>query len=446
MTAAPRKLAIEGRRNAERDRVADMVAHMDRNRAYRAAVTAADGDADGAILRQFRERFQWYREAWHAQPRQAVENGLTGAAFAATGAPPLCIDIEVAAICDLACSFCYRQSLATPDKVIDDTLCFRLIDQAVELGVPSIKFNWRGEPLLNPRLPEYVAYAKDHGVLDTMINTNATQLDADMGRRLIEAGLDLIIYSFDGGTAATYEHMRPGRFAENRFDDVYGNIREFAELRQFLGAVFPRTKIQMILTEDSFEEQWEFFNLFDDCVDDVTVKQYSERGAGLSDLDKASQVALSAALEDLALPPDTPYMRNMNGEMFVATGRLPCEQPFQRLLVTYDGRVAMCCYDWGAQHPIGYVDSAAIETGERAYADVVDKSTTGAKGFERMGRVAMPARYNKPAPEVTALRELWYGTEIDRVRSCHITDGGRELEICRGCQFKEIQQWDLVGS
>ena len=106
----------------------------------------------------------------------------------------------------------------------------------------------------------------------------------------------------------------------------------------------------------------------------------------------------------------------------------------------------MCCYDWGAQHPIGYVDSAAIETGERAYADVVDKSTTGAKGFERMGRVAMPAHYNKPAPEVTALRELWFGTEIDRVRSCHITDGGRELEICSGCQFKEIQQWDLVGS
>ena len=91
-------------------------------------------------------------------------------------------------------------------------------------------------------------------------------------------------------------------------------------------------------------------------------------------------------------------------------------------------------------------DLGSSQSSLRAYADVVDKSTTGAKGFERMDRVAMPARYNKPAPEVTALRELWYGAEIDRVRSCHITDGGRELEICSGCQFKEIQQWDLVGS
>ena len=446
MTTSLRKPAIEGRGNAKGDRIANMVARMDQNRAYRAAATAAGGDADGAILRQFRERFQWYREAWHAQPRQAVENRLISAAFAATHAPPLCVDIEVAAVCDLACSFCYRQSLATPDKVIDDALCFRLIDQAVELGVPSIKFNWRGEPLLNPRLPDYVAYAKDHGILDTIINTNATQLDADMGRRLIEAGLDLIIYSFDGGTAETYEHMRPGRFTKNRFEDVYDNISGFAELRQSLCAVFPRTKIQMILTEDSFDEQMEFFALFDDCVDDVAVKQYSERGAGLSDLDAESRVALSAALEDLALPPDTPYMRNMNGEMFVATDRLPCEQPFQRLLITYDGRVAMCCYDWGAQHPIGYVDRAAIETGERAYADVVDKTMIRAKGFERMERVAMPACYNTPAAEVTALRDLWYGPEIDRVRSCHITDGGRELDICKNCQFKEIHQWSRVGS
>ena len=39
-----------------------------------------------------------------------------------------------------------------------------------------------------------------------------------------------------------------------------------------------------------------------------------------------------------------------NGKIKISKGRKPCNQIFQRLMVTYDGRVAMCCMDWGAQH------------------------------------------------------------------------------------------------
>ena len=51
-----------------------------------------------------------------------------------------------------------------------------LIDQAADLQIPSIKFNWRGEPLLHPKLPKFIEYAKKKGILDTIINTNATTL------------------------------------------------------------------------------------------------------------------------------------------------------------------------------------------------------------------------------------------------------------------------------
>ena len=30
---------------------------------------------------------------------------------------PLCFDLEVASVCDLACGFCYRQYISTPDKL-----------------------------------------------------------------------------------------------------------------------------------------------------------------------------------------------------------------------------------------------------------------------------------------------------------------------------------------
>ena len=81
----------------------------------------------------------------------------------------------------------------------------RIIDTAADLKVPSVKLNWRGEPLLNPQLEKFIKYAKDNGILEVSINTNATHLTKERSQSLIDSGLDLIIYSFDGGTKKTYE-------------------------------------------------------------------------------------------------------------------------------------------------------------------------------------------------------------------------------------------------
>jgi len=443
MGQSERTYAIQGRRDGEVERVRHMVQHMAANKAYLHAASAAGGEEDSQ-LEKFRQRFIEYRDAWRTLPRQAVERKLHGAAFAATGQPPLCIDLELAAVCDLACPFCYRQFVATPDKIMDFDLARRLIDQAADLGTPSMKFNWRGEPLLHPRLPELITHAKRRGILETIINTNATTLDEGKARALIEAGLDLIIYSFDGGTKESYERMRPGRFAANAFESVIDNIRRLARLRAEMGAFFPRTKIQMVLTDETFAEQDAFFALFDDCVDDVTVKQYTERGGKLADLDEQSRSRLADAIERLGLGPDAATMRDKDGVLFVATGRVPCEQPYQRLLVTYDGRVSMCCYDWGSMHPVGYVDRLAIDIGEGEYEKVKEKADRSAKGFEMM-RLEMPRRFNEPAPVVETLAETWIGREIDAVRRCHVDGRVEDVEICKGCPFKETYRWERVG-
>ena len=40
-------------------------------------------------------------------------------------------------------------------------------------------------------------------------------------------------------------------------------------------------------------------------------------------------------------------MKDSKNNIYISNERLPCEQPFQRVLTTYDGKVGMCCYDWG---------------------------------------------------------------------------------------------------
>ena len=115
-------------------------------------------------------------------------------------------------------------------------------------------------------------------------------------KELIESGLDFMIYSFDGGTEKTYEKMRPGRFKENNFSEVYENIKRFHTIKSASHSALPYTKIQMILTDETFNEMDSFFALFSEFVDDVSTSQYTERGGQLNAIDDETKDSYEKAL------------------------------------------------------------------------------------------------------------------------------------------------------
>tara|TARA_Y100001970_G_scaffold288366_1_gene415445 strand:+ start:6018 stop:7379 length:1362 start_codon:yes stop_codon:yes gene_type:complete len=449
-----RKLAIKNLKgNDEQLRVAWMLKNMKRNKTYKYFSKGKSSNEKELLLENLKKNYTNYRNEWRGNPKFAIQKKLTGIKFKESNLMPLCIDLEVASVCDLACPHCFRQFISTPDKIMKKDLAFKLIKQAAKMNVPSMKFNWRGEPLLNPHLPEIIDFAKRNGVLETIINTNATKLDREMSKKIINSGLDLMIYSFDGGSKESYEKMRPGRFKKNNFDEVYKNIKNFSLLKNEMKSEFPRTKIQMVLTDDTFHEQDKYFSLFRDIVDDVSVKQYTERGGKINDI---GQKYLRAACSNenlegknenqskLNIDTSSEFMKDSDGNIFVSKGRLPCEQPYQRLLITYDGRVSMCCYDWGSMHPVGYVDKLAIEIGEKEHAKVKKKAELKVKGFELMN-LEMPKNFNDPEKNVKTIKEIWYGNEIDNVRSKHSKNLLEDVPICKGCPFKETYNWEKIN-
>ena len=435
-----RKIAIQSlnkKISSEDLKLKIMTEFMSQNKSY--ILNKNKTGDENKFLQDLKSNYLNYRKNWTLQPKEIIKNKLTNIDIEKNKIIPLCVDIEVAAVCDLACPHCYRQFIATPDKIISEKLCKNLIDQASDMGVPSIKFNWRGEPLLHPKLSEFILYAKQKGILETIINTNATMLSEKMCEKLIESGLDILIFSFDGGSAKTYEKLRPGRFKENSFNNVYENIKNFKKARDKAKSQLPLTKVQMVLTEDTFQEQDEFFKLFDDYVDDVSVKQYTERGGELDTL-KIDLINKNKISKDKQ---NNELLRDPDGNLFISKGRLPCEQPYQRMLVTYDGRVSMCCYDWGSMHPIGYVDQLAIDIGDKDYKKIKDQIAIKKKGFELMKPV-MPKNFNFPKKEVLSLQQVWTGYEMDKVRSKHMNDKLEEVEICKKCPFKETYEWELI--
>ena len=163
-------------------------------------------DENLKVLNHFKERYLKYREEWKSIPKNMYLSNIDDYNYATESiSGPLCVDIETASICDLACPHCFREYILTPDKIMDFDLYKKIINEIVNLEVPSIKLNWRGEPLLNKQIGKYIEYAKFSGILEVSINTNATNLDEKMSKVLINSGLDQLIYSFDGGTKKTYE-------------------------------------------------------------------------------------------------------------------------------------------------------------------------------------------------------------------------------------------------
>ena len=223
-------------------------------------------------------------------------------------------------------------------------------------------------------------------------------------------------------------------------------------IKKKMNSSFPRTKIQMVLTDDTFAEQEEYFNLFKDIVDDVSVKQYTERGGKISDIGE-EYLKKSTTHNDNILrkfidikknDPNSEVMRDSDGGIFISKGRLPCEQPYQRMLVTYDGRVSMCCYDWGSMHPVGYADQLAIDVGEKEYETVKKKSDLKTKGFELMN-LEMPKIFNQPEKKVKTIEQIWFGEDINHVRTKHSKNLLEDIPICKGCPFKETYNWEKIN-
>jgi len=388
-------------------------------------------------------RYIQYRENWRLSPKRAFDLGEKNINYQKIQPFPLCVDIEIAAVCDLACPFCFRQSIVTADKIMRFEDFEHIINQVAEMKVPSIKLNWRGEPLLHPQIFEMIKLAKKLGILEIIINTNATKLDDETSRRLIESGLDRMIFSFDGGSKETYEKMRPGRFSENNFESVYSNIVNFRIIRDSLGAFWPRTQIQMIVTEETKNEQKKFISLFREHVDFVSVKPYTERGGALTEVPEITRRRIDEIRADLELEDEVEFRWDIEENLYISTGRLPCEQPFQRLMITYDGVVSMCCYDWGSSYPVGYALDRAFE--KNRDIEKVQKSIEVQKsGFKLMAN----AKVAKPLIEIEKrsqrLVEIWNGKEIESVRKAHVLGDLSEVKICKNCKFKETYSWQKI--
>lgn len=246
-----------------------------------------------------------YRADWDRVPRNKIALGF-----------PMHLDIETTNVCNLKCPMCPRTVMVEKGAFSDLGMMTRdeyarIIDQGVANGVRSIKLNYLGEPLAHKDVVWQVQYAKENGVIDVMMNSNASLLTKELGRRLLEAGLDALFVSFDAVSPDLYGECRVGTSLGKVIDNVY----EFVRLRN---EKYPQVhvRLSMVMYEDpKWAEQFQGLQLmWKNLVDAVGYGFYTER-------DPDARV-------------EYPEVKGFW-----------CAQPFQRMFLKYNGNVTICCVD-----------------------------------------------------------------------------------------------------
>jgi len=208
--------------------------------------------------------------------------------------------------------------------------------------IKSVDFTGGGEPLLQPRLLEWVAEAEAAGC-ETGILTNGLLLNRDLARRLIDTGLDWVCVSIDAANKDDYEKIRLG----SNFGQVCGNLEAIGELRR---NGKPKTMINFVMMRSNFGQLEDMVRLAARLgVDQINFRQCGvirgEHGKGFGlfaaeetkeirrmqkDLAKARSFAKKLKIETTAFP-------------FTPRERPVCEQdPRDEVFVRFDGHVAPC--------------------------------------------------------------------------------------------------------
>jgi pyruvate-formate lyase-activating enzyme len=159
---------------------------------------------------------------------------------ATVDAPPATLAVETTTCCNLECVGCLRRWDTMPARHMDDEVFAAAVAWP---GLESVLLYGLGEPLLDPQIFARLAAAKSRDLF-VQLSTNATLLDADRRRALVDAGPDVIVFSLDAADPGLYRAVRGGA----DFEQTVANVAETIKL---VGARPIQTVIQMVVLPEN---------------------------------------------------------------------------------------------------------------------------------------------------------------------------------------------------
>ena len=251
--------------------------------------------------------------------------------------------VESAIACNLKCVMCPWREMAK--KVENRGIMTPVVWQAIRPylnRVQSVDFTGGGEPLLQPKLAEWIADASKAGC-ETGFLSNGLLLTEEKQKEILAAGINWICISMDGADAEMYNKIRVG----SNFERVCENVANIARLRT---GHTPKIMINFVLMDLNAHQMEDMVQLAARLgVDQLNFKQcdvirgQEGKGFGLFASEETREIRrLQKSLEKARR-----LAKKLNVETtafsFTPQELAVCEQdPRDSLFIRYDGTVAPC--------------------------------------------------------------------------------------------------------
>lgn len=263
-------------------------------------------------------------------------------------AAPLDAFIEPCNACNLDCPFCPTSQLVRRKSFMTMGRFVAVLDRLEEAGFhPRLTLTGQGEPFLNEELEDMVAEARRRGFHVALIS-NGTLTTPERTRRLLEAGLNRIQFSFDSVDPDVYAAMRvqKGTGDKQYFLRAMRNILEFARLNHeagrpvFVSVMSVQTERNRHLAEE-FQRFWARYP-----IDHVFLAPLS-------------------TLQGNSVDPEA-VAAHYRGPM---SEKPLCLVPWTTISFKVDGSVVACSHDYENAWPLGKVEDQPLRdlwAGDRA--------------------------------------------------------------------------------
>jgi radical SAM protein with 4Fe4S-binding SPASM domain len=230
---------------------------------------------------------------------------------------PVDISLELSSFCTNICGYCYhsdKQNLPFKKGFMDYDLAVKILSQARDLGVHSIKTNWRGESTMHPEFESITAVAKLFSWKSTFIdrisnsNFNFRHDNESVFRGLCNQ--TKVKISFDSFIKEIFEKQRKG----SNYEKTLANIDKFYNYKGRNNEMV----IQSVLTNLNKDEdlEYEIKSRWPSAA--VSIRNCVE---GRVNKDLSQTVIERRDLKN----------------------RQSCLQAHNRMIIHWDGRVSPCC-------------------------------------------------------------------------------------------------------
>lgn len=260
---------------------------------------------------------------------------------------PYLLFIDPSSVCNFKCKFCpcggANRDLWSKDKkvnILSYELYRKVINDLSEFPgkLKTLRLYKEGEPLLNKRIPDMIAYARKKAVADKIdFTTNGSLLEPDLSLAIIDAGINRINISIEAMDEQTYEEISGIRVD---YDKI---LRNLTFLYKHKGNCHIFMKISD-LGLGKYTER-DFYEKFGELCDEMSVEHVTPVWP---EFELKENVQVSEKYDI--------FGKKMEERKQI----LVCPYIFYSLCVNSDGTVSACLMDWNHQIIVGDVKKQSL--------------------------------------------------------------------------------------